>query len=139
MTNANWMIEDEHGNASGQGLTREQAMRGAREIADRTGRTWYASSPEEQVPVKPSDRMTYGSYWNLVIGEGRSASQAVAEFDLTTEGGRSSMSEWLSEAESHTLTGRGISLTDEERAVWTRHHDRAVGELFLAAEESEEV
>lgn len=44
-SDAEWMVEDEHGTASAQGLTRNAAVSRAQQLATRTGRTWYATHP----------------------------------------------------------------------------------------------
>lgn len=46
MSDTRWMVEDAHGTANAQGLTREAAIARAQHLANATGRIWYVTHPE---------------------------------------------------------------------------------------------
>lgn len=73
----------------------------------------------------------FEGYWNVVLGERRSAAQVVAEFDLTAD--RRGLDGWLGHAEDAACTAGGLDTDGDEVAQWDPHHARALDELLAAA------
>ena len=63
---------------------------------------------------------TYEQYWNVVLGENRSATDVVWEFDLRPSN-RRGLDEWLGHAEAEAWRVRGKG--GEIPRVWAEHDE----------------
>ena len=70
---------------------------------------------------------TYEGYWHAVIGL-HTPAQAVAEFDLTGEGG---IERWLEEAETISAA-QSADFSDDDAATWAAFRTRAASALSAA-------